>query len=58
LFLAFLVVVNLVQSALISTNFIFWILYVAVSVRVCFSNDVGREGAARRKETSADLARE
>jgi exopolysaccharide production protein ExoQ len=58
LFLAFLVVVNLVQSALISTNFIFWILYVAVSVRVCFSNHVGREGAARRKETSADLARE
>jgi exopolysaccharide production protein ExoQ len=46
LFLAFLVVVNLVQSALIGTNFIFWILYVAISIRVSVPTERANEGAA------------
>lgn len=34
LFLAFLAVINFVQSALISPNYFFWILYVAISARL------------------------
>ena len=35
LFLIFLFFVNLVQSALLSPNYVLWILYVAVSSRLC-----------------------
>jgi exopolysaccharide production protein ExoQ len=35
LFLIFLFSVNLAQSALLSPNYIFWILYVTISYRIC-----------------------
>jgi exopolysaccharide production protein ExoQ len=35
LYLVFLFFVNLAQSALLSPNYVFWILYVAISYRVC-----------------------
>jgi exopolysaccharide production protein ExoQ len=35
LYLAFLALINLSQSALVSPNYFFWILYVVVSARVC-----------------------
>ncbi|PYX84245.1 MAG: hypothetical protein DMG70_06930 [Acidobacteria bacterium] len=35
LFLIFLFFVNLAQSALLSPNYVFWILYVTISYRVC-----------------------
>jgi exopolysaccharide production protein ExoQ len=38
LFLAFLAVINFVQSALISPNYFFWILYVAISARLCLAD--------------------
>jgi exopolysaccharide production protein ExoQ len=38
MFLAFLAVINLAQSALVSPNYFFWILYVAISARVCWAN--------------------
>jgi exopolysaccharide production protein ExoQ len=38
LYMAFLALINLSQSALVSPNYFFWILYVAVSTRVCMSN--------------------
>jgi exopolysaccharide production protein ExoQ len=38
LYLAFLAMINLVQSALVSPNYFFWILYVAISTRVCLAN--------------------
>jgi exopolysaccharide production protein ExoQ len=38
LYLAFLATINLAQSALVSPNYFFWILYVAISTRVCLAN--------------------
>jgi exopolysaccharide production protein ExoQ len=38
LYLAFLALINLSQSALVSPNYFFWILYVLISARVCMSN--------------------
>ena len=38
LFLAFLAVINLSQSALISPNYFFWILYVVISCRICLAD--------------------
>ena len=35
LFLTFLAVINLAQSALVSPNYFFWILYVVISTRIC-----------------------
>lgn len=47
LFLVFLFSVNLAQSALLSPNYIFWILYVAVSYRICLiTGKRSEEGAA------------
>ena len=38
LYLAFLAVINFVQSALIAPNYFFWILYVAISARLCLAD--------------------
>jgi O-antigen ligase len=38
LYLAFLTVINLAQSALVSPNYFFWILYVVVCLRLCIAN--------------------
>jgi exopolysaccharide production protein ExoQ len=38
LYLAFLALINLAQSALVSPNYFFWILYVVISTRVCMSS--------------------
>jgi exopolysaccharide production protein ExoQ len=38
LYLTFLAVINLAQSALVSPNYLFWILYVVISTRVCMPN--------------------
>jgi exopolysaccharide production protein ExoQ len=38
LFLTFLAVINLAQSALVSPNYFFWILYVVISSRLCLVN--------------------
>jgi exopolysaccharide production protein ExoQ len=38
LFLTFLAVINLAQSALVSPNYFFWILYVVISTRICLAN--------------------
>jgi len=38
LYLAFLALINLAQSALVSPNYFFWILYVVISTRICMSN--------------------
>jgi O-antigen ligase len=46
LFLVFLFSVNLAQSALLSPNYVFWILYVTISYRVCLM-------AAKRPEDGA-----
>jgi O-antigen ligase len=46
-FLVFLFSVNLSQSALLSPNYIFWILYVMISCRVCLvTRKRSEEGAA------------
>lgn len=46
LFLVFLFVVNLAQSALLSANYVLWILYVAVSCRLClWARRTPEEGA-------------
>ena len=46
LFLSFLFFVNLAQSALLSPNYVLWILYIAISCRVCLVT-------ARRSEEGA-----
>jgi exopolysaccharide production protein ExoQ len=38
LYLTFLAVINLAQSALVSPNYFFWILYVVISTRICMAN--------------------
>lgn len=38
LYLAFLALINLAQSALVSPNYFFWILYVVIASRVCLAD--------------------
>jgi len=47
LFLIFLFFVNLAQSALLSPNYVLWILYVAISCRVCLVTARPSEEGAR-----------
>jgi exopolysaccharide production protein ExoQ len=47
LFLSFLFFVNLAQSALLSPNYVLWILYVAISCRVCLMTAGRSEEGAR-----------
>jgi O-antigen ligase len=43
LFLAFLILINLAQSALVSPNYFFWILYVVVCLRLSMANGESAE---------------
>ncbi|HYY72630.1 MAG TPA: O-antigen ligase family protein [Candidatus Bathyarchaeia archaeon] len=47
LFLSFLFLVNLAQSALLSPNYVLWILYVAISCRACLVTERRLEEGAR-----------
>jgi O-antigen ligase len=47
LFLSFLFFVNLAQSALLSPNYVLWILYTAISCRVCLLTAKQSEEGAR-----------